>query len=513
MVYFSQLRDILPQNCIAYLKLKSFWATKSKYPKETLRRYLQEIGRISPRPLKQKLSNVFISWMDIFTCKCGWLLYSPCTLPCGHTVCKPCFSKSKFCAYCGEKRENFILNSTLDGLLEQWYPTHYQSSNLKGRALVFIKERQYEKAIELLDDAVDLVSNDFTALNLRSEAHHGLRNVKQCFRDATRSCAINEACGESFFRLGEAYAILNKLDDAVEAFNKCLELEPEDGDLNCRVVESLDRLLSMSPASEIAVSDDDSDEGGLEGKLHNVEGKQADSPCISNRFTATTSNDERISIHRDTQSSAGAVTEEEQLANEDSTSEPTRTSEILEETSGKNVEVGPSSRKKRQRELSPKALERKRGKIDCNQLPQLDDFECKLCFFLLFQPVTTACGHVFCKKCLERCIDYNPSCPICRRQLSCMESSGVGNITGVLEKAVEQLFPEESEERKRRHRTRMEMMARLVSIVSIHSYFTPANEGSFLTVLFSVAFLRNFDYRGKFAKGTKNDERFAGFWG
>ena len=455
MVYSYELRDILPQSCIAYLKLKSFWAAKGRYPKVILRRYLEEIGRLSTRPLKQKLRNACIGWMDIFTCRCDWLLYSPCTLTCGHTICKPCFNKSKFCPYCGEQCGSFILNSTLDGLLEQWYPTHYKSSDLKGRALVFIKDGQYKKAVELLDEAVDLVSNDFTALNLRSEAHHGLRNVKQCFRDAKRSCSINEACGESFFRLGEAYAIQNKLDDSVEAFNKCLELDPEDGDLNSKVVDSLDRLLSMSPASEIGASDYDSDDGGFEEKLHNVEETQVDVASTSNRI------DERSSVRSEPQSSSGAVTRV-QFTNEDSFSERSRTSDILGEKSVKNLEVGSSSCKKRQRELSPRALERKRGKIDLSQSPQLDDFECKLCFCLLFQPVTTACGHVFCKKCLERCIDYNPSCPICRRKLSCMESAGVGNITGVIKRAIEHLFPKEIEERKEKHRARMELMARLV---------------------------------------------------
>jgi hypothetical protein len=29
------------------------------------------------------------------------------------------------------------------------------------------------------------------------------------------------------------------------------------------------------------------------------------------------------------------------------------------------------------------------------------EFECSICWELMFMPVTTPCGHTFCKKCLE----------------------------------------------------------------------------------------------------------------
>ena len=44
--------------------------------------------------------------------------------------------------------------------------------------------------------------------------------------------------------------------------------------------------------------------------------------------------------------------------------------------------------------------------------------ECSLCFALLHQPVATQCGHVFCRKCLERSLDHRPHCPLCRGDAS-----------------------------------------------------------------------------------------------
>lgn len=45
------------------------------------------------------------------------------------------------------------------------------------------------------------------------------------------------------------------------------------------------------------------------------------------------------------------------------------------------------------------------------------DFECTLCCRLFWQPVTTPCGHSFCRTCLDRCMDHNPACPLCKTSL------------------------------------------------------------------------------------------------
>jgi Lon protease-like protein len=45
------------------------------------------------------------------------------------------------------------------------------------------------------------------------------------------------------------------------------------------------------------------------------------------------------------------------------------------------------------------------------------DLDCHLCYELLFNPLTTACGHTFCRECLARNMDHSTSCPVCRRML------------------------------------------------------------------------------------------------
>jgi hypothetical protein len=40
------------------------------------------------------------------------------------------------------------------------------------------------------------------------------------------------------------------------------------------------------------------------------------------------------------------------------------------------------------------------------RLERTDDFECTLCFKLLYEPVTTPCGHSFCRSCLHQSMDH-----------------------------------------------------------------------------------------------------------
>lgn len=46
------------------------------------------------------------------------------------------------------------------------------------------------------------------------------------------------------------------------------------------------------------------------------------------------------------------------------------------------------------------------------------EMDCQICYAILYDPVTTVCGHTFCRGCLHRVLDHAPLCPICRRELS-----------------------------------------------------------------------------------------------
>ncbi|KAI1335177.1 hypothetical protein F5Y15DRAFT_258636 [Xylariaceae sp. FL0016] len=61
--------------------------------------------------------------------------------------------------------------------------------------------------------------------------------------------------------------------------------------------------------------------------------------------------------------------------------------------------------------------------IDVGMLARLKEsarteMDCQVCYGLFLDPMTTTCGHTFCRTCLHRVLDHSSLCPICRRELS-----------------------------------------------------------------------------------------------
>ncbi|KAL2752605.1 hypothetical protein ACRALDRAFT_2112673 [Sodiomyces alcalophilus JCM 7366] len=46
------------------------------------------------------------------------------------------------------------------------------------------------------------------------------------------------------------------------------------------------------------------------------------------------------------------------------------------------------------------------------------EMDCQICYAIFYDPITTVCGHTFCRGCLHRVLDHALLCPICRRGLS-----------------------------------------------------------------------------------------------
>ncbi|KAI7842161.1 hypothetical protein COHA_004184 [Chlorella ohadii] len=76
-----------------------------------------------------------------------------------------------------------------------------------------------------------------------------------------------------------------------------------------------------------------------------------------------------------------------------------------------------------------------------------DDTDCTLCMRLFYEPVTTPCGHTFCKPCFARALDHSISrCPMCRTVL---HTGRELTVTVALKNLLERSFPEEYAARRR----------------------------------------------------------------
>ncbi|GAP89207.2 putative ATP-dependent protease La domain-containing protein [Rosellinia necatrix] len=46
------------------------------------------------------------------------------------------------------------------------------------------------------------------------------------------------------------------------------------------------------------------------------------------------------------------------------------------------------------------------------------EMDCQVCFALFLDPITTTCGHTYCRACIHRVLDHSDLCPICRRAIT-----------------------------------------------------------------------------------------------
>mmetsp|Transcript_6173 Transcript_6173/g.8613 ORF Transcript_6173/g.8613 Transcript_6173/m.8613 type:complete len:209 (+) Transcript_6173:188-814(+) len=78
----------------------------------------------------------------------------------------------------------------------------------------------------------------------------------------------------------------------------------------------------------------------------------------------------------------------------------------------------------------------------------VSDFECSLCFRLFCKPITTPCGHTYCKNCLLSSLKYSPLCPLCRHKLE-HSNKYKYTINIVLLNVLEKYFKDEYQNREK----------------------------------------------------------------
>lgn len=78
----------------------------------------------------------------------------------------------------------------------------------------------------------------------------------------------------------------------------------------------------------------------------------------------------------------------------------------------------------------------------------LSELECQVCTLLFFEPVTTPCGHTFCKNCLLRSLDHSDKCPLCRADFPGFAFFQEHPINHAINRLLVELFSELYLERK-----------------------------------------------------------------
>ncbi|XP_077912935.1 LON peptidase N-terminal domain and RING finger protein 2 isoform X2 [Halichoerus grypus] len=411
-------------------------------------------GRAPEEPRGEQPASAPVAPRDLLGCpRCQRLLHKPVTLPCGLTVCKRCVESGP--ARLQARRVNVVLS----GLLEKCFPAECRVRRLAGQARGLQRQQQPEAALLRCDQALDLAPRDNSLLLLRAELHLTMKNYEQALQDANAVCQNEPLLTKGHHMKAQALSGLGRSKEVLKEFLYCLALNPE-----CNSVKKEAQKVMCEvffPASENVPQNLTS---SIQSRILNSRLK---AQCASHVNTqpleeggsagGSKNPSEKSDVFRNTNSSVlyftlGLHFEEDKEVLESilpvapSTSLKRQFPNDLEDVHDLN---GPGKIPKKEADSSPQ----RNMTSNIGESPELSidvtDFECALCMRLLFEPVTTPCGHTFCLKCLERCLDHAPHCPLCKEKLSELLASRNFNITILAEELIFRYLSDELSDRKR----------------------------------------------------------------
>lgn len=77
-----------------------------------------------------------------------------------------------------------------------------------------------------------------------------------------------------------------------------------------------------------------------------------------------------------------------------------------------------------------------------------NEVDCHVCYSLILDPLTTACGHTFCRKCVGQILTHSDLCPVCRRKLNLAPNVYSEPKNKRIADLIEVLFPEQIDARR-----------------------------------------------------------------
>ena len=384
---------------------------------------------------------------NIFHCAlCSGLYVEPVTLDCGHTLCKSCILPDKAsiqvidCKLCGRvtNHDNDIaVNVLMTDLIQKWFPREYEEEVKKLEKVGRELRGDKEKVVETLSGVLSNNPYHITALKWRSHALLKLGLYKQALEDAELACDLRPFLPSVFHQRGEVLFAMGKYEEAIQSLARAIALGPNNGaGYRLKLFACLNRFLTS-----------DIDSPRKDGLLLKGSKSFATTECNTYKWFPKF----KAPSDQDDENSHAEVLNELQNGKN------------LEETVGAPIEplLGNRSSLKRSFEADDgehsarfKCLKVSReSKTSCGvsseatAMSDKEDLECKICYDVLYEPVTTACGHTFCRDCLLRALDYKAECPCCRHRLNC-EVQRNTEITTVVKEVVENLCPEEYAQRK-----------------------------------------------------------------
>ncbi|XP_048208358.1 LON peptidase N-terminal domain and RING finger protein 2 isoform X2 [Perognathus longimembris pacificus] len=295
-----------------------------------------------------------------------------------------------------------------------------------------------------------------------------VKNYEQALQDTDIVCRKEPLLTKGHHLKAQALAGLGRSKEVLKEFIYCLALNPE---CNSAKKETQKVICEVFfPPSEENTNQNSSSSTNGRLKAHcdgqtNTQAEEDDDPGSPENSS------ERVDMFRNTNSSVlyfilGLHFEEDKKALENVI--PVAPSTGVKRRLPVDIDDAPGKIPRKDADIPPqRTVISKLGGDTDDFLIDVTDFECALCMRLLFEPVTTPCGHTFCLKCLERCLDHAPHCPLCKDKLSELLATRNFNITILAEELIFQYLQEELSDRKRIYDEEMSELSNLTRDVPI----------------------------------------------
>lgn len=71
------------------------------------------------------------------------------------------------------------------------------------------------------------------------------------------------------------------------------------------------------------------------------------------------------------------------------------------------------------------------------------ELDCQVCYSLILDPLTTPCGHTFCRTCVARVLDHTDLCPVCRRKVGLPSAIQSEPLNDTLSRLIDHFFADQ----------------------------------------------------------------------
>ncbi|XP_053230146.1 LON peptidase N-terminal domain and RING finger protein 3 isoform X3 [Podarcis raffonei] len=388
------------------------------------------------RSIRLKSSSAPVREWEVFGChKCQGFLYEPVSLLCGHTFCKKCLEKERGqaagCSICpGSKGAlpRLRINVVLSNLLAKCFPERVKASQLRCEGNLLYKEKNLQAALQKYNEAIRLEPSDHLTYSNRSQVHSLLNSWEEALKDAEMACNLQPTWIKGHLRKGQALVKLGKTEEAFQAFLFSLAL-----DSGNKMARSEAQRENMEMCAARREDQKAADRSGLEKSTPVAESKKG------SHASSATESDTLISDQC-------SLLKRKYCSDEAPNTDPP--SKIMKRDASKGKGSGA-------------------GKSSLFGFVEPSDMECSLCMRVFYEPVTTPCGHTFCLKCLERCLDHKPNCPLCKEGLSECLAIRKHCKTVLVEDLIAKYLPEQLTERRRLHEEEIAELSNLNKNVPI----------------------------------------------